>query len=118
SYELQYDELVVGLGAVARTLPIPGLAEFGTGFKHVEEATALRNRVLGKMDVAASTWDAETRRRKLTFVFVGGGFAGIEALGEIEDMATAAARKFDSIERSDMRFVLVEGARRILPEVG
>ena len=117
-YELSYDELVVGLGSVARTLPIPGLAEFGIGFKHVEEATALRNQVLGKMDVAASTWDPELRRRKLTFVFVGGGFAGIEALGEIEDMATDAAKGFDSISRKDMRFVLVEGMGRILPEVG
>ncbi len=118
SYELSYDHLVVGLGSVARTLPIPGLAEFGIGFKQVEEATALRNQVLGKMDVAASTWDPELRRRKLTFVFVGGGFAGIEALGEIEDMARDAARMFDGIRREDMRFVLVEGAGRILPEVG
>ncbi len=118
SYELAYDELVIGLGAVARTLPIPGLAEFGIGFKQVEEATALRNQVLGKMDVAASTWDPELRRRKLTFVFVGGGFAGIEALGEIEDMARDAAKMFDGIRREDMRFVLVEGAGRILPEVG
>jgi len=118
SYELSYDELVVGLGAVARTLPIPGLAEFAIGFKQVEEATALRNQVLGKMDVAASTWDPELRRRKLTFVFVGGGFAGIEALGEIEDMARDAAKMFDGIRREDMRFVLVEGAGRILPEVG
>lgn len=117
-YELSYDELVVGLGAVARTLPIPGLAEFAIGFKWVEEATALRNQVLGKMDVAASTWDPELRRRKLTFVFVGGGFAGVEALGEIEDMARAASKNFDGIRREDMRFVLVEGAGRILPEVG
>lgn len=118
SYELSYDHLVIGLGSVARTLPIPGLAEFGIGFKQVEEATALRNQVLGKMDVAASTWDPELRRRKLTFVFVGGGFAGIEALGEIEDMARDAAKMFDGIRREDMRFVLVEGAGRILPEVG
>lgn len=118
NYELSYDHLVIGLGSVARTLPIPGLAEFGIGFKQVEEATALRNQVLGKMDVAASTWDPELRRRKLTFVFVGGGFAGIEALGEIEDMARDAAKMFDGIRREDMRFVLVEGAGRILPEVG
>ncbi|QDB78332.1 NAD(P)/FAD-dependent oxidoreductase [Georgenia sp. 311] len=118
SYELAYDELVVGLGAVPRTLPIPGLAEFAIGFKWVEEANALHNQVLGKMDVAASTWDPALRRRKLTFVFVGGGFAGIEALGEIEDMARDAAKMFDGIRREDMRFVLVEGAGRILPEVG
>lgn len=118
SYELSYDELVVGLGSVARTLPIPGLAEFGIGFKYIEEAIALRNQVLGKLAEAASTWDAERRRRMLTFVFVGGGFAGIEALGEVEDMARAATKDYDSINPEDLRFVLVEGMHRILPEVG
>src|SRR5690625_745116 len=117
-YDLAYDDLIIGLGSVARTLPIPGLAEEGIGFKYVEEAMALRNRVLGKLDVAASTWDHAERRRKLTFVFVGGGYAGIEALGEIEDMAKAATRDFDSISADDLRFVLVEGTGRILPEVG
>ncbi|GAA4422006.1 NAD(P)/FAD-dependent oxidoreductase [Georgenia halophila] len=118
SYEVTYDHLVVGLGSVARALPIPGLAEHAIGFKHIEEATALRNQVLGKLAEAASTWDPEKRRRMLTFVFVGGGFAGIEALGEIEDMARTATREYDSIEASDLRFVVVEGMGRILPEVG
>ncbi|MEE6273114.1 NAD(P)/FAD-dependent oxidoreductase [Georgenia sp. MJ206] len=117
-YELSYDELVIGLGSVARTLPIPGLAEQAIGFKWIEEATALRNRVLGQMDAAASTWDPDHRRRMLTFVFVGGGFAGIEALAEIEDMARSATKSYDSIAPSDLRFVLVEGAGRILPELG
>lgn len=117
-YWVRYDHLVVSLGAVARTLPIPGLAEVGLGFKQVEEAFALRNQVLGLMDEAASTWDPERRRKMLTFTFVGGGFAGIEALGEIEDMARSACRDFDSIERSDLRFVLVEATHRILPELG
>ncbi len=117
-YEVTYDHLVVGLGSVARTLPIPGLAENAIGFKHIEEATALRNQVLGKLAEAASTWDPEKRRRMLTFVFVGGGFAGIEALGEVEDMARAATEQYDSIDREDLRFVVVEGAGRILPEVG
>lgn len=117
-YWVRYDHLVVSLGSVARTLPIPGLKEVGLGFKQVEEAFALRNQVLGMMDAAASTWDPETRRRMLTFTFVGGGFAGIEALGEVEDMARAACRDFDSIEREDLRFVLVEAMHRILPELG
>ncbi|MPV38340.1 NAD(P)/FAD-dependent oxidoreductase [Georgenia subflava] len=118
AYEVTYDHLVVGLGSVARTLPIPGLAEFAIGFKHIEEATALRNRVLNKMAHAASTWDPEQRRRMLTFVFVGGGFAGIEAIGEVQDMAVAATKEYDSIEPEDLRFVIVEGAGRILPELG
>jgi len=118
SYDVSYDHVVVALGAVARVLPIPGLAENGIGFKQIEEAIALRNQVLNKMDVAASTWDPDARRRMLTFTFVGGGFAGIEAIGEIEDMARSACKDFDSIRPEDMRFVLIEGTRRILPEVG
>lgn len=117
-YEVTYDHLVVALGAVVRTLPIPGLADMGIGFKQIEEAQALHTAVLSKMDIAASTWDEDKRRRLLTFVFVGGGFAGVEALGEVEDMARAACRGYDSITPEDLRFVLVEAAPRILPELG
>jgi NADH dehydrogenase len=116
-YEVSYDQLVVGLGSVSRTLPIPGLAEVGIGFKNVEEAIAVRNHVLNRMDVASSTWDADARRRMLTFTFVGGGFAGIEALAEIEDMARYATRNYPTIEPEDLRFVMIEGSGRILPEV-
>jgi len=116
-YEVTYDQLVVGLGSVSRTLPIPGLAESAIGFKNVEEAIAVRNHVLNRMDVASSTWDADLRKRMLTFTFVGGGFAGIEALAEIEDMARYATRQYNTIEPSDLRFVMIEGAGRILPEV-
>lgn len=117
-YTVTYDHLVVSLGAVVRTLPIPGLVELGIGFKWVEEAIALHDAVLNKMDVAASTWDMDKRKRLLTFVFVGGGFAGVEALGEVEDMAKAACKTFDSISPEDLRFVLVEAAPKILPELG
>jgi NADH dehydrogenase len=116
-YEVSYDELVVGLGSVSRTLPIPGLAEAAIGFKNVEEAIAVRNHVINRLDVASSTWDADMRKRMLTFTFVGGGFAGIEALAEIEDMARYATRQYNTIEASDLRFVMIEGAARILPEV-
>lgn len=117
AYWITYDHLIVGLGSVARTLPIPGLAEQGIGFKNVEEAIAVRNHVLNRIDVASSTWDPELRRRMLTFVFVGGGFAGVEALAEVEDMARSAMRYYGSLGRDELRFVLVEGSPRILPEV-
>lgn len=116
-YEVSYDHLVVGLGSVSRTLPIPGLAENAIGFKNVEEAIAVRNHVLNRMDVASSTWDADLRRKMLTFTFVGGGFAGIEALAEIEDMARYATRNYPTIGVEDLRFVMIEGTGRILPEV-
>ena len=115
---LHYDEVVIALGAVPRTLPIPGLAEHGIGFKWVEEAINLRNGVLGRIARAASTDDAELRKRLLTFVFVGGGFAGIEAFAETEDMARAALRYYPELTPADLRFVMVEAATRILPEMG
>jgi NADH:ubiquinone reductase (H+-translocating) len=112
-----YDTIVVCPGSVARTLPIPGLAEYGIGFKSVAEAIYLRNRVIERFDAAASTPRPEARRRALTFVFIGGGYAGIEALAELEDMARDACRSYPELSPEDMRWVLVEATGRILPEV-
>ncbi len=118
AYDLSYEVVVLAPGSIARTLPIPGLAEQGIGFKQVEEAIALRNQLLDKLDIATSVVDHETRRRLLTFVFVGGGYAGIEALAELEDMTMYATRYYPDLSKGDIRFVLVEATGRILPEVG
>jgi NADH dehydrogenase len=117
-YDLTYEVIVIASGSIARTLPIPGLAELGIGFKQVEEAIALRNQVLDKMDIATTITDHAARRSLLTFVFVGGGYAGIEALAELEDMANYATRYYPKLSKGDLRFVLVEATGRILPEVG
>ncbi|MEU8621990.1 NAD(P)/FAD-dependent oxidoreductase [Streptomyces sp. NPDC048623] len=116
--ELGYDELVIAPGSVSRTLPVPGLADHGIGFKTVEEAIALRNHVIEQMDIAAATRDPEIRDAALTFVFVGGGYAGVEALAELEDMARYTARYYHNLRPEDLRWVLVEASDRILPEVG
>jgi len=115
--QVPYDVVVVAPGSVVRTLPIPGLAEEGIGFKTVAEAIYLRNHVLSRLDYAASVTDEARRRKALTFVFVGGGYAGVEAFAELEDMARYATRYYPGIEPRDMRWVLVEAAGRILPEV-
>lgn len=117
SVELSYDILVVAVGSVARTLPIPGLAEQGIAFRTVAEAIYLRNHVLSRLDEASSTTDVAIRRRLLTFVFVGGGYAGVEALAELEDLARGACQYYPGIAPTDMRWVLVEASGRILPEV-
>jgi len=115
---LGYDVLVVAPGSVARTLPVPGLAERGIAFKTVGEAIYLRNHVLSRLDAAATTVDPQLRKRLLTFLVVGGGYAGIEALAELQDMARYATRYYENISPEDMRWVLVEAAGRIMPEVG
>ncbi|MBB6120196.1 NAD(P)/FAD-dependent oxidoreductase [Nocardiopsis algeriensis] len=115
---IAYDYLVMAAGAVSRTLPIPGLAEWGIGIKTVEEAAYLRNHVLNQLAVADSTDDEDVRRKALNFVFVGGGFAGAEAIAELEDMVRDAIRVHPSIDQSDVKFYLIEAADKILPEVG
>jgi len=115
---LSYDLLVFCPGSISRVLPIPGLADNGIGFKTVAEAIFLRNHVLRQLDIAASTVDQATREQALSFVFVGGGYAGVEALAELEDMARDACQYYPELKPEEMRWVLVEASDRILPEVG
>jgi NADH:ubiquinone reductase (H+-translocating) len=112
-----YDIVVLAPGSRSRVLPVPGLAERGIGFKTVQEAIFLRNQVLAQLDVAASEEDAARRRAALTFVFVGGGYAGVEALGELEDLSRDAVETYPDLDASQMRWVLVDAADRILPEL-
>jgi NADH dehydrogenase len=114
---LGFDVLVVAPGSVARTLPIPGLAEHGIAFKTIGEAIFLRNHVLARLDAADTTIDPTLRRRLLTFVVVGGGYAGVEALAELADMARYASKYYPTISRDDIRWILVEASGRIMPEV-
>ena len=115
--ELSYDHLVVALGSVSRTLPVPGLAEHALGFKSLSDATALRNQVLNCMDIAESIEDPERRAEYLGFVFVGAGYAGVEGLAELQDFAVQAIELYPRCRAQGMRWVLVEARERIMGEV-
>src|SRR4051794_5600160 len=82
---IEYDHLIVALGSVSRTLPIPGLAEHAIGFKTLAEAIELRNRVIQTLEMAESLDDPQKRAEYLTYVFVGAGYAGLEGLAELQD---------------------------------
>lgn len=115
--DLSYDQLIVALGSVSRTLPIPGLDEHAIGFKSLADATALRNRVLSCLDIAESLEDPALRVEYLGFVFVGAGYAGVEGLAELQDFAAQAIELYPRCARQGMRWVLVEAAGRIMQEV-
>jgi NADH dehydrogenase len=115
---IEFDPLVVALGAVSRTAPIPGLLEHGVGFKSVAEAIHLRNHVLTQLELAATETDEAERRRRLTFVFVGGGYAGVEAMAELEDLCRDASRHYPELRDVPRRWLLVDAADHILPELG
>jgi NADH dehydrogenase len=115
--DLGYDQLIVALGSVSRTLPIPGLAEHAIGLKSLSDATALRNQVLRCLDIAESLEDQAKRAEYLGFVFVGAGYAGVEGLAELQDFAAQAIELYPRCRAQGMRWVLVEGKERIMQEV-
>ena len=114
---VRYSNLVVALGAVSRTLPIPGLAEHALGFKSLADAIQLRNHVLRRLEAAASAASEGRQRRELTFVFVGAGYAGVEALAELADLVRDALRYYRTLRETPQHWVLVDAAPKILPEI-
>jgi NADH dehydrogenase len=115
--KISYDHIVMTAGAVCRTFPIPGVAENAIGLKNIEEAVEVRNRILGNFDKAANLPASPERDRLLTFVVVGGGFAGIEAFAEMRSLASYLLRYYPTLTLDDVHFHLIEAMGRIMPEV-
>ncbi|MFL6417357.1 MAG: NAD(P)/FAD-dependent oxidoreductase [Bryobacteraceae bacterium] len=116
-FDSGYDIIVVTAGAVTRTFPIAGIAEHAIGLKHIEEAIYVRNRLLAAFDQASNLVAGLERKRLLTVTFVGGGFAGVEGLGELLSLATALLGFYPKLRSGELDFRLVEAQGRILPEV-
>jgi NADH:ubiquinone reductase (H+-translocating) len=116
-YPIAYDILVVTAGAVTRTLSIPGVTEHAIGLKHVEEAVAIRDRLLTAFDQAAGLPPGPDRQRLLTVTFVGGGFSGVEGFGELLSLGSALLKRYPELRADELSFHLVEARDRILPEV-
>jgi NADH dehydrogenase len=114
--EVRYDALLLALGSVSRVLPVPGLDKHAIGFKSLADAIWLRNHVVEALEGANATEDAALRDELLTFVFVGGGYAGLEALAELQDFAADAMDRYPRARLHGMRWVLVEATDRVLPE--
>jgi NADH dehydrogenase len=115
--QIHYERLVIAVGAVARTLPIPGLAEHGLGFKSLADAIYLRNHVLRQLELADAALSPEDAKRHLSFVFIGAGYAGVEALAELSDLLRDTVRFYPRLRGTRQRWVLVDAAPTILPEI-
>ena len=115
---LSYDQIVMTAGAVTRTFPIEGIAENAIGMKTIEEAIEVRNRLFANFNRAATLPKTNPLRKKLlTLIVVGGGFAGIEAFAELRSAATALLRHYPEISFDEVNFHLIEAMGRIMPEV-
>jgi NADH dehydrogenase len=116
-HELPYDQLILALGSVSRVLPVPGLEEHAIGFKTLADAIWLRNHLIDCLELADVTEDPGLREELLTFLFVGGGYAGLEALAELQDFAADAMRFYPRARLHGMRWILAEAMDRVLPEI-
>ena len=115
--ELSYEHLVVAVGSISRVFPVPGLAEHAVGFKDFADALFLRNHVLRELELADNEIAEHRQRPHLSFVFVGGGYAGVEALAELQDMVRDALRDHPDLRGVPQRWVLVEALDGILSSI-
>src|SRR5262245_17356497 len=114
--ELAYDQLVLALGAMTNWHMIPG-SEHAFTFKTLADALLLRNHVIECFERADVETDPRRKRRQLTFAIIGGGLVGVELFGELTAFADGIAPLYKQVKRDEVRFVLLQGGDRIMPEI-
>jgi NADH:ubiquinone reductase (H+-translocating) len=117
-HERAWDRLVLAPGGITRTFNIPGVAEHGLGLKTLAEAAYLRDHVLRELDNADAADDPSRRRACCTFVVVGAGYSGTETAAQMQLVTMRAAAEYPRLRPEDIRWVLVDLAPRVLPELG
>ena len=116
--DLDYDHLVLALGSETNFFGMQGVAENAVTLKTLGDAALLRARVLAILEMASLEPDAAVRKRMLTFVVAGGGFAGVETIGAINDLVHEALRYYPQLAPEEVRVVLVHPGEFVLPELG
>ncbi len=116
--ELSYDHLVLALGSETNFFKLPGVQERALTMKSLTDAFILRNQALAMLELASLTEDALRRRALMTFVVAGGGFAGVESVGALNDFVREALEYYPALSENDVRVVLVHPQAVVLPELG
>ncbi|HEY1970658.1 MAG TPA: NAD(P)/FAD-dependent oxidoreductase [Pseudonocardia sp.] len=118
-YELGYDYLIVAVGMHTSYFGHPEFAQFAPGMKTIDDALAIRRRVLGAFEMAETIEDPEQRREWLTFAVTGAGPTGVELAGQIRELAVRTiSREFRSIQPEEARVLLFDGADAVLGSFG
>lgn len=115
--EVPYDHLVFALGKIGDVSSMPGVEHHALTMKDLADAFALRNQVLRCLELAAIETDPDERRALLTFAVAGGGFSGVETVGELSEMLRRCLSAFPTIDPSEVRICLIHSRDRVLPEM-
>jgi NADH dehydrogenase len=115
---LTYDQLVLALGSVSNFYHTPGIEGHALTMKTLGDALAVRNRVIDALELAAGEPDEALRKALMTVVVVGGGFAGVETVGAVNDLMREALKFYNNLKEDMLRIVLVDAGKMILPELG
>lgn len=114
---VKYDDLVVAIGQKTNLARNPGFQEHSLCMRDLADAHELRNHVIQCLEHADITEDAKLKGRLLTFVVAGGGFSGVETIGELVEMIHRTLKFYPNVKPDDIRTVLVQRGERILPEL-
>jgi NADH dehydrogenase len=115
--QVGYDRLILTVGSVNKLLPIPGIADYATGFRSIAEAMYLGDHITRQLELAAVAADPEERRARCTFVVVGGGYTGTEVAAQGQLLTARLARKLPGLAGQPIRWLLLDTAPRLLPEL-
>ncbi len=115
--DLSWDKLVITSGSVTRLLSIPGVAKYAKGFKSVAESIYLRDHILRQLELAEQADDPAERRARATFVVVGAGYTGTELVAQGHLLTRAALKHRHGLREEDVRWILVDMADRVLPNL-
>jgi len=115
--EIPYDQLVLALGAISNYLGMANVQKYALDFKSLLDAIRVRNRVIEMFERADAEADPELRRRLLTFVVAGGGFAGVELAGALNDFGRGILADYPNLRPEDLNVILVHSREHILPEL-
>jgi NADH dehydrogenase len=115
--EVSYDRLILTVGSVNKLLPIPGVADYATGFRSVAEALYLRDHITRQLELAAVAADDAERAARCTFVVVGAGYTGTEVTAQGQLLTARLARTLPGLAGQQIRWLLLDTAPRLLPEL-
>jgi NADH dehydrogenase len=115
--EISYDHLVLALGSVANYLGMKNLEKYSLNFKSLIDAIRVRNHVIEMFERADRELDPAARKPILTFVIAGGGFAGVELAGAMNDFARGILADYPNLHPKEVQIILVHSRDRILPEL-